>query len=265
MKLIIVLGGGIALALVLLAVLIDVLPLDPYRQNLRRAFQKPSVQHIFGTDALGRDVFARCILGLRISLLVGITSAMISMFLGTVIGLIAGYFGKITDQFFMTINDALMSIPFIVLIIVLAAALGPGLKNVILILGFTGWTSYARLVRSLVLQIKSTTYIEAAKALGCSDFTIIVRHIFPHVAETVVAVTILTIGQAMLSEATLSFLGLGVPPPIPTLGSILSMAQTYFFTGWWNVVFPGLIISVTIIALNFIGNAINDYLVKKYT
>ncbi len=256
---------------VIAAVFASVYPVDPLKQNLMSSLMPPSLKvdsfpgsqaampAFMGTDALGRDLMARILLAIRISLAVSFLAVLIATVVGVFLGLIAGFLGGVLDSVIMRIVDALLSLPFVVLAIAVVAAIGPGLVNVALVLGLTGWVTFAKLVRGEVLRIKQYSFIEAAYATGCSGRRILFRHILPQASGIILVNATLTMGQMIISEATLSFLGLGVPPPTPTLGGILSDAQQTFFAAWWIVVFPGLVLMAIILAINIAGDFLRDY------
>jgi len=258
-------------AAILAAILASLYPSDPLAQDLMSSLMAPSLQadtfpgaatsfpHILGTDSLGRDLAARIMLATRISLAVSFLSVLIACTVGVALGLVAGYAGGIVDSVIMRVVDALMSLPFVVLAIAVVAAIGPGLTNVALVLGFTGWVSFAKLVRGEVLRIKEYSFVEAAESIGCSAPRILLRHILPQTAGIVLVNATLTMGQMIISEATLSFLGLGVPAPTPTLGGILADAQQTFFAAWWIVVYPGLALMAIILSINLVGDFLRDY------
>jgi len=266
------LAAHVVLALaVIAAVFASVYPVDPLKQNLMSSLMPPSLKvdtfpgsqatmpALMGTDALGRDLASRVILAIRISLAVSVLAVAIATVVGVCLGLVAGYAGGIVDSVIMRIVDALLSLPFVVLAIAVVAAIGPGLTNVALVLGLTGWVTFAKLVRGEVLRIKEYSFVEAAHATGCSGTRILFRHILPQTSGIILVNATLTLGQMIISEATLSFLGLGVPPPTPTLGGILSDAQQTFFAAWWIVVFPGLALMAIILAINIAGDFLRDY------
>lgn len=256
---------------IIAAVFASVYPVDPLKQNLMSSLMPPSmkadtfpgnqaaVPALMGTDALGRDLAARILLAIRISLAVSFLAVLIATVVGVFLGLVAGYVGGILDSVIMRIVDALLSLPFVVLAIAVVAAIGPGLTNVALVLGLTGWVTFAKLVRGEVLRIKEYSFIEAANATGCSGTRILFRHILPQTSGLILVNATLTMGQMIISEATLSFLGLGIPPPTPTLGAILSDAQQTFFAAWWIVLFPGLVLMAIILAINIAGDFLRDY------
>ncbi len=258
-------------AAILAAILASLYPADPLQQDLMSSLMAPSLQadtfpgaatsfpHILGTDSLGRDLASRIMLATRISLAVSFLSVLIACTVGVALGLVAGYAGGIVDSVIMRVVDALMSLPFVVLAIAVVAAIGPGLTNVALVLGFTGWVTFAKLVRGEVLRIKEYSFVEAAESIGCSAPRILLRHILPQTAGIVLVNATLTMGQMIISEATLSFLGLGVPAPTPTLGGILADAQQTFFAAWWIVVYPGLALMAVILSINLVGDFLRDY------
>ncbi len=252
--------------LVLAAVLAPLYPVDPFDQRLAQSLKPPALTQeqnelpsLLGTDSLGRDLLARLLLATRISLMVSGLSVLIACLVGTLLGLISGYQGGLVDAVIMRIVDALLSLPFVVVAITIVAAIGPGLINIALILGLTGWVTFAKLVRGEVLRLKEIEYIEAARSIGCSRKRILLRHITPQVVGVVLVTITLTLGQMIITEATLSFLGLGIPPPTPTLGGILSDAQTFFFSAWWIVVFPGVFLMLIVLSVNIIGDFLRDY------
>jgi peptide/nickel transport system permease protein len=268
----IVLAAHIVLALAALsAIFAGAYPADPYKQDLMRSLAPPSLSSdqmpgsqasfpaLLGTDSLGRDLMARSLLAIRISLVVSFLSMVIATVVGVLLGLVSGYAGGVVDSVIMRVVDALMSLPFVVLAIAVVAAIGPGLTNVALVLGFTGWVTFAKLVRGEVLRVKEYSFIEAADAIGCAAPRILFRHILPQTMGLILVNATLTMGQMMISEATLSFLGLGVPAPTPTLGGILSDAQQTFFSAWWIVVFPGLALMAIILSINVVGDFLRDY------
>ncbi len=246
-------------------------PADPLKQDLMNSLAPPSltadsfpgsaqtVAPIMGTDSLGRDLAARIMLAIRISLAVSFISVAIAMAVGVALGLVSGYLGGVVDTVVMRVVDALMSLPFVVLAIAVVAAIGPGLLNVALVLGFTGWVTFAKLVRGEVLRIREYSFVEAAESIGCSRRRILLRHILPQTLGIVLVNATLTMGQMIISEATLSFLGLGVPAPTPTLGGILADAQQTFFAAWWIVVYPGIALMAIILAINVAGDFLRDY------
>ena len=252
--------------IVLAAVLAPLYPIDPFDQRLAQSLRAPALIQeqdglpaLLGTDSLGRDLLARLLLATRISLMIGGLSVLIACLIGTSLGLIAGFLGGLVDAVIMRTVDALLSLPFVVVAITIVAAIGPGLVNIALILGLMGWVTFAKLVRGEVLRLREIDFVEAARSIGCSVERILVRHIAPQVVGLVLVTITLTLGQMIITEATLSFLGLGIPPPTPTLGGILSDAQTFFFSAWWIVVFPGVFLMLIVLSVNIIGDFLRDY------
>jgi len=218
----------------------------------------PSGVHLLGTDGLGRDIWSRILFGSRISLLVAVVSVVFGGFLGAVLGLVAGYYRGRWDDLVMRLVDVQLSIPFLVLAIALVAVLGNGVLNVIIALMVTGWTQYARVVRAEVLSLREHEYIAGARAAGARDARILARHIAPNLISSLSVLSTLEIGQRILTEASLSYLGLGVPPEIPDWGRMVAEGQKYIFTAWWASVFPGLAIMATVLALNMVGDWVRD-------
>ncbi|TVR01619.1 MAG: ABC transporter permease [Spirochaetaceae bacterium] len=214
---------------------------------------------LLGTDSLGRDLGARLLLATRVSLAVGGLAVAVACVVGTVLGLLCGYLMGWFDNLVMRVVDALLSLPFVVLAIAIVAAIGPGLVNVAMVLGLTGWITFAKLVRGEVLRIRQQPFVEAARCVGCSHLRILFLHIAPHVLGIVLVGITLTFGQMIIAEATLSFLGLGIPPPTPTLGGILAGAQETFFAAWWLVAFPGVILMAIVLSVNVVGDWLRDY------
>ncbi len=225
-----------------------------------RILLPPSNKHLFGTDEMGRDIFSRCIYGTRISLQVGIIVIAIAATIGVILGGIAGYFGGKIDEIIMRITDAFLSIPSLILALAVGATLGPGLNNAIAAIAVTWWPWYARLVRSQVLQIKEELYIEAAKAIGGGKFYIIVKHIMPNCIAPIIVNASMDVGYAILTAASLGFLGLGAQPPIPEWGLMISTGRKYMPTCWWYATFPGLMIFQSVLGFNLLGDGLRDIL-----
>jgi len=236
-------------------------PQDPAAIDLPARLTPPSAQHWFGTDELGRDILSRVIYGSRISMLVGIGVVAISLGIGLVIGCIAGYYGGKIDRFFnVVVMNAFLSFPGILLAIAFVAFLGPGIFNLILALSIGGWVGYARLVRAQVLAAREKEYVEAARALGATDVRIITRHILPNIIQPVIVQAAIGMAGAVLAEATLSFLGLGVPPPTASWGSMLNDARAHLFDAPHMVLFPAAAVMLAVLSFNFIGDALRDYM-----
>jgi peptide/nickel transport system permease protein len=236
-------------------------PQDPASINLPARLETPSRAHWLGTDELGRDILARIIYGARISMLVGSCVVAASLSLGLFIGSIAGFYGGAIDRFVNVIlMNAFLSFPGILLAIAFVAFRGPGIFNLVLALSLGGWVGYARLVRGQVLATREREFVEAARALGASDFRIIVRHILPNIIQPVIVQAAIGMAGAILAEATMSFLGLGVPPPTASWGTMLNDGRTHLFDAPHLVLFPALAVMLAVLSFNFIGDALRDYL-----
>ena len=236
-------------------------PQDPARIDLPVRLMSPSAAHWFGTDELGRDILSRIIYGSRISMVVGTCVVATSLTLGLIFGSIAGYYGGFVDRFLnVVVMNAFMSFPGILLAIAFVAFLGPGLFNVVLALSIGGWVGYARLVRAQVLAVREREFVEAARALGASDARIIVSHILPNILQPVIVQAAIGMAGAILAEATMSFLGLGVPPPTATWGSMLNDARSHLFDAPHLVLFPAAAVMLAVLSFNFIGDGLRDYL-----
>ena len=236
-------------------------PQDPAHINLPVRLQPPSAAHWFGTDELGRDIFSRIIYGARISMLVGVSVVVGSLVLGTIIGSLAGFYGGHIDRFVnVIVMNAFLSFPGILLAIAFVAFLGPGIFNLILALIIGGWVGYARLVRAQVLAAREREYVEAARALGASDLRIVLRHILPNIMQPVIVQAAIGMAGAVLAEATMSFLGLGVPPPTASWGSMLNDGRSHLFDSPHLVLFPAGAVMLAVLSFNFIGDALRDYL-----
>lgn len=259
-----VVGLAILALIFLLAIFADFIAPYPYDlQDYTATFQGPSAQHLFGTDNTGRDILSRIIYGTRVSLQIGFISLLGGAFVGCLLGAVAGYFGGIVDTIIMRFNDILMAIPRIVLAISIASALGPGLVNAMIAVAISSVPNFARIVRASTLTIKDQEFIEAAQCIGVSNSRIILRHIFPNVLAPIIVQATLGVGTAIILAASLSFLGLGVQPPTPEWGSMLSSARTYMRDYPYMAIFPGLAIMVTVLALNLFGDGLRDALDPK--
>jgi peptide/nickel transport system permease protein len=236
-------------------------PQNPSDIDLPARLQPPSGAHWFGTDELGRDIFSRVIYGARISMLVGSSVVAGSLLLGLILGSIAGYYGGLSDKFFnVVVMNAFLSFPGILLAIAFVAFLEPGIFNLILALCIGGWVGYARLVRAQVLAVKEKEFVEAARALGASDWRIVTRHILPNIIQPVIVQAAIGMAGAVLAEATMSFLGLGVPPPTASWGSMLNDGRAHLFDAPHLVLFPALAVMLAVLSFNFIGDALRDYM-----
>ena len=236
-------------------------PYDPAHIDLPQRLMAPSLSHWFGTDELGRDILSRIIYGARLSMLVGGCVVAASLTLGLIFGSIAGYYGGIIDRFLnVIVMNAFMSFPGILLAIAFVAFLGPGIFNLIFALSIGGWVGYARLVRAQVLAVREREFVEAARALGASDRRIIVRHILPNIIQPIIVQAAIGMAGAILAEATMSFLGLGVPPPAASWGSMLNDARSHLFDSPHLVLFPAAAVMLAVLSFNFIGDGLRDYL-----
>ena len=253
--------GGIIVAIVIVCAIFApfISTHDPFEMNMSNGLLKPGENgHILGTDQYGRDLFTRLIYGARVSLKVGVFAVLISMSIGVTLGLIAGYYGGIIDSIIMRIVDIFLSFPVILLAIALVASLGPGIGSVILALGLVYWTNYARVVRANVLAIKEEEYIQAAKTIGSSDFRIIFFNILPNSWAPIIVIATLGLGVAIVSEATLSFLGLGIQPPEASWGWTLAFGMKYIRESFYLSLYPGIAIMITVLGFNLLGDGIRD-------
>src|SRR5271156_2541425 len=236
-------------------------PQDPAHIDLPTRLAGPSSTHWCGTDELGRDILSRLIYGSRISMLVGTCVVAASLALGLIVGSVAGYYGGRIDRFVnVVVMNAFLSFPGILLAIAFVAFRGPGIFNLILALALGGWVGYARLVRAQVLSAREKEYVEAARALGAGDFHIVTRHILPNIIQPVIVQAAIGMAGAVLAEATMSFLGLGVPPPTASWGSMLNDARSHLFDAPHLVIFPAVTVMLAVLAFNFIGDALRDFL-----
>ncbi len=231
---------------------------NPIEGDIIQRLSPPSAAHIFGTDELGRDVFTRMIYGTRISVTIGIVAVSISVLIGVSLGLLSGYFGGRTDDILMRFVDIMLCFPTFFLILMVIAFLGANIFNVIIVIGLTSWTGLARLVRGETLSVKERDFIVAAEGLGLSRPRIIFVHILPNVIAPVIVSSIFGVGGAILTESGLSFLGLGVQPPTPSWGNILTSGKDYIHIAWWLSLFPGLAILITVLGWNLLGDGLRD-------
>jgi len=254
-------GAFIVMGLFLLSLLAPfITPCDPTTIDAYHVLLPPSAAHWMGTDELGRDVLTRVIYGARISLKVGFVAVGIAITIGTVVGLLSGYYGGWVDAILMRFVDIMLCFPTFFLILAVIALLEPSIWYIMLIIGVTGWMGVARLVRAEVLSIKERDYITAARSIGASNIRIIFRHILPNAAAPVFVAATLGVAGAILTESALSFLGIGVQPPTPSWGNILTSGKDYLEFAWWLSLFPGVAILVTVLAYNLLGEGIRDAL-----
>ncbi len=216
--------------------------------------------HLLGTDALGRDLLSRMIYGARISLLVGITVVAVAGLIGVPLGLLSGFFGKTIDTVIMRLVDVQLAVPFILLAIAIMAVLGTGLWNVIFVLGVSSWVGYARIVRGTVLSLREQPFVEAGRSIGLTNGRLILRHLLPNVWTPVIVLATQGVGGAILAESSLTFLGLGISPLTPTWGAMVADGRNYLTTAWWISTFPGLLLTVTVLAIYFLGDGLRDVL-----
>lgn len=257
------LGLGILVILVLLALFADVIAdyeTVVIKQNLANRLKGPSAEHWLGTDEFGRDIFARLIHGARVSLKVGIIAVGISIVLGGILGALAGFYGGKIDNIIMRVMDVFLAVPSILLAIAIVSALGPSILNLMVAISISSVPSYARIVRASVLSIRDQEFVEAARAIGANNARIIFRHIIPNSLAPVIVQGTLGVASAILSTAGLSFIGLGIQPPAPEWGSMLSGGRQYLRYAWWVTTFPGVAIMITILSLNLLGDGLRDAL-----
>jgi len=252
--------GALIVGVALLAALVGpaITPFDPASQQLALRLSAPSLAHPFGLDELGRDILARVLAGARISFIVGLTVVMVSSVVGTVLGAIAGYFGGRIDDVISRVIDTLMAFPGLLLAIALVAVLGPSLVNVLVALTIIGWVGYARLVRGQVLRAREFEYVQAARALGAGTARILWKHVIPTAVPAVVVQATLGMAGAIIGEASLSFLGLGVQPPTPSWGTMLNGGRAHILDAPHLTLFPGLAIALLVLGLNFLGDGLRD-------
>lgn len=257
----------VLLLLVALALLAPrIAPHNPTRVNVLKTLKPPvwlegsDPQYLLGTDSLGRDVLSQLLYGARVSLLVGITVVAAGGTLGTLLGLVAGYYGGYVDDVIMRLADIQLAFPFILLAITFLAVLGPGLENVILVLAVGSWMSYARVMRGQVMSLREKEFVEAARTVGVRTPTILFRHLLPNAFAPIIVIASFSVASTIISEASLSFLGLGVRPSTPTWGAMLANGREYITDAWWLVVFPGLAIMLTVLSINVLGDWLRDRL-----
>ena len=242
--------------IIILSIFAFLTPYNPDTIDMSNQFISPNLKHIFGTDELGRDYFTRALYGARISLIVGVLSMMVSIFIGTLVGAISGLLGGKVDAIIMRIIDMLMSIPLFFLLLIVNSYLRPSIANIIIIIGIFGWMSIARIVRSETLSIKERDYILCSKALGSNNINIVKKHIIPNAISTVIVTASINIADAILMESSLSFLGLGVQQPMASLGSMLQTAQSRIGDKTYLAIFPGLMILLIVLSFNVLGDVL---------
>jgi peptide/nickel transport system permease protein len=252
---------------ILAAVLAPLLsPADPLHNSLLDRLTPPmwaaggTLRYPLGTDTLGRDVLTRLLYGARVSLLIGLSAVVLAGVVGVGLGLVSGYYGGRVDDILMRLGDIQLAFPILVLAIAILAVLGASLGNVIVVLGLSGWVTYARIVRGETLSLTQREFVEAARGIGVPDHLILWRHILPSVLPPVTVVATFSVARIIIAEASLSFLGLGVPPPMPSWGAMLDEGRNYITTGWWLAMFPGLAIFLLVLGINLVGDWLRDVL-----
>ena len=254
----------LAILVVVVAILAPyIVPKDPFLAEMGKSLQKPSAEHIFGTDILGRDLFSRVIYGSRYSLFITLILVATIFIVGTFLGVIAGYFGGIVDMIIMRIGDMMIAFPGLILAIAIAGLLGPSVSNAIIAISSVAWTKYARLSRSMVIKVKQELYVEAAKVTGTKDLKILLKYIIPNMITAMIVTAVSDLGILMLEVATLSFLGFGAQPPIPEWGAMLNEGRTYLAKAPWIMMYPGVAIVVVVIIFNMLGDSVRDLIDEK--
>jgi peptide/nickel transport system permease protein len=258
--------AAVVLVLLVLTALIGPLLVsyDPLAVDLDSSRQPPGKTHLLGTDNIGRDILSRMVHGARISLSVGVSASLFSLCIGTVFGLVAGYFGGRTDLLLSQVFDIFLAFPSLILAIGISAIMPPGLFSAMLAITLVSWAGFARLVRGMTLSLKEQTYVEASRAIGATTGRVLFRHILPNALPLLLVAGSLRVGGFILLEAALSFLGLGVQPPTPTWGSMISLNRMYINSAPWMVIFPGLAISITVISFNILGDFLRDKLDPRF-
>ncbi|WP_454805929.1 ABC transporter permease [Paraburkholderia fungorum] len=261
--------GMAGLAIVVFMVLVSICapwiaPHDPAAMDLTAMLAPPAwlpggtTEHILGTDNLGRDLLSRIIYGSRVSLLVGVCAVLLSGCIGTVLGIVAGFYGGWPGTAIMRLTDAFLALPAMLIMLVIIGVFGPSLTTLIFVMGCTKWVAYTRLIRGEVLSLKQRDFVRAAFSIGTRNHTIMLRHLLPNVFSTLIVISTLNVGTAIISESSISFLGLGIQPPAISWGYMLSEGQPYLSTSWWIATFPGIAITVTVIGIIFLGDWLRD-------
>ncbi|QQZ10088.1 ABC transporter permease [Heyndrickxia vini] len=260
-------GFFIVFAVVFVAIFANILaPHNPAANNLGDMLKPPawldggSTTYLLGTDNLGRDILSRIIYGTRVSLLVGTFSVILAGVIGILVGILAGYYGGVIDNILMRIVDSFLAIPSILFILVVLAVFEPSIMVLIVVIGFTNWVTYARVVRGEVLSIKEREFVRASKSIGTKNTTIMLRHIFPNIISSFIVISTLSVATTIILEASLSFLGLGIQPPTVSWGGMLTDGRNYLATNWWLATFPGIAITITVLGIIFLGDWLRDVL-----
>jgi peptide/nickel transport system permease protein len=256
-----IVGGGLLAAILLASIFASsISPYDPVTQNLRNTLRPPSFAHPFGTDNFGRDVFSRVLHAAKVDVRIGFLCVLFPWILGSILGAAAGYFGGVVDTIVMRTVDTFTAFPFLIMAIGVIAVLGPGVTSMYIALTLSGWSIYARIIRAEVLVARKSEYVLAARALGYGDARILLRHILPNVITPTVIFAMTSVVLVILSTVTLAFLGLGLPPPAPTWGTMIAEGKSFIFTAWWMVTLPGFAIVVVGLALSLLGDGVADLL-----
>jgi peptide/nickel transport system permease protein len=259
-----IIAVGIVIVWILLALSASVIaPYGPVKQDFVHRLAGPSASHLLGTDPLGRDILSRILYGARLSLPVGIAAVALAVVIGMVVGSVAGFFGGYVDEVIMRFTDLMLAFPTIILAMVITAALGAGIKNALIAIMIAWWPTYARLVRGLVLSTREREFVLVARAVGASDSRVLVRHVVPNIISPIIIMGTLDVGNAILTFASLSFLGLGATPDVAEWGSMISLGRTYF-DQWWIGTFPGLAILSLVLAFNIVGDSLRDALDPRF-
>ena len=260
-------GAAITTFVIVLALISPyIVPHDPIRGNLRERYKPPGFSsangttYLLGSDQLGRDIFSRILVGSRVSVLVGVVAVLIAGTIGVAYGLVSGFFGGRVDGFMMRICDAMLSIPFVIRVVAISGVVGPGLVTLILILGLSGWVTYARVIRGEVLKARANDYVMAAWSIGQRPLWVVLQHILPNVIASAIVLAALQVGITMLAESSLSFLGLGVKPPTVTWGIQLADGKSVINSAWWMTTYPGIAITITVLGVVFLGDWLRDSL-----
>lgn len=263
--------GAVVVVIVMVAAITApwIAPHDPTRQDLRDQFVPPfwqregDLDHLLGTDQLGRDILSRLIYGARVSLIVGFSAVLLSGTLGVILGVVAGYYGGLTDTIIMRLVELQLTFPFMLLALLVLAVFGGGLRNIVIVLSIASWAAYSRVVRAEVMSARERLYVEAARSLGMSDLRLLVRHILPNTLSPVIVLATFSIAAMIVQESALSFLGLGIPPDQPSWGGMLADGRNYLTVAWWLGVFPGLAILIVVLAMNLVGDWLRDLMDPK--
>jgi len=257
----IVFGGSVMIVIIFMAVLAPLIsPHNPIRGNLMQALEAPGKHFLLGTDPYGRDLLSRVIYGARLSLMIGLVVQTMNSLIGVALGILSGYFGGKIDDLITGLTNIMLSMPSLILALAIMAVLGPGIMNIFIALGVVGWTYTCRIARAQTLSIREKEFVVAARALGCSTFGILRKHILPNLLGPILIIATLGVADAILTAATLGFLGLGTQPPTPEWGAMLSRGRDYIWSAPWLTIFPGLAIMVTVLGLNLLGDGLRDLL-----